>query len=1270
MTSVILKNRGRWVFFLAANMALVPLAPAFTPSQQPPENAPVPGNVVLALSVEFPTGLQASYTATSYTAATQYDGYFDNRKCYTYDTTNEVFKPVSAENFTTGACPLVGTNATAWSGNLLNWLTMTNIDQFRSVMTGGARDSFSSMSATYPGDTTDRTVLIRSFSDSNGNNNTYNPVKNFMVGTTIGVGGFGSTTFPTGIKYVRSSGYGSKMIVSAGNASSFVKMASITQQKNSCATTTAPVTSGTTSWCFNLRVEACVAVPAVGGNPAVGLEANCQNSYSGAPKPEGLIQNYSKTLRFAALGYLNLTGNTRNGGVLRSAMKNVNPLLAPNITNAAKEWNPTTGIMELNPDGGDATATGGVTQSGLMNYLNKFGYEAGYKGNDPVSELYYAALLYLRGKAPPAEYSSNPTAAEKDGFPVITGTNLLAGAARDPLINSCQKNFILGIGDINTHCDGNLPGSTKGSPNTTACPGALPIDSLNVQTLWSKVVALEPSLTDTNWVGGSSNGTPYMAGLAYWANTNDIRPDLSNDPNSSGKQTVATYWVDVLENITDVPTASKRKTQYWLATKYGGFRTDDKLVTGNNPNTSLNSWDAKNRSIPDTWFAGSTPGTMKTGLAAAFSDIASRAGTTSASSAAVTSNRQTSSSQNLYAGYIPRGWMGTVSACAPTKTALECANAPTWEASRWFKTTIPTFVDTPLTPATRKIFTSASGTPFASMPLQWASLNAAQKLILNASDSQGAARVSYLRGDRTNENGLFRKREDTLLGDIVNSGITYLSGPGPIYSGPNFPDHTTYRKSNKARPAVVYVGANDGMLHAFSGTDGKELFGYIPSTVFPTLPALTALNFQHKFFADSTPMVGDIQKSDSTWGTVLVGGLGAGGKGYYALDITSQSTFATATESTLSTTLPLWEFTATQDNDLGFTFNEAALDPVYGSNVQIAKVADSTTASGAWRVIVGNGFGSTAGRAALFMLDANTGTASTKLIADNVGPSNGLAAPRPVDTDNDGLIDTVYAGDMLGNMHKFQFSKLVGSNYVLAASGPAKAGAPASETGAWRYLGKIFSTGEPITTAPSVLPACDGNGWNVLFGTGKLNEDADYSDAATRGFYAVVDNNSSSSLTVAASSIAAITPAASTSGAFTTRSWAAPTLTGKKGWKMAFTGGERVLSNSTLPPDTGTVLFSTTKPTGDICTPGNTGYIMAVNLCTGNIGDMVFNGALVGGVALDSTGVIKVSNTYTDSVGKEKILCNQDDCKDPDGPSLLPKVPPRGRYSWRELLSK
>ena len=1222
------------VSFLAA--VFTP-AQAFTPVQQPTATSGVPGNVLLALSVEFPTGLQVSYTSSSYTVTQRYEGYFDNRKCYTYSTANEVFQPVSAQNVN-GSCPV----NTQWSGNLLNWLTMTNVDQFRSVMTGGTRDTFSSKAGTHPGDTTGRTVLIRSLSDRNS----YNPNKNLVVGTA-------GMPLAGGNKFVRSGGYGSKFIVS--NASNFADITAA-ERLATCAATPLPGAAGTSS-CFNIRVEVCVAV---GG----AVESNCNNGYSGVPKPEGLVQSYANKLRFAAFGYLNETGNNRSGGVLRSAMKSVGPVAATatGVTaNTATEWDTATGVMFDNPDPSDATASA-VTNSGLMNYLNKFGFAAGYKGNDPVSEMYYAAQLYLRGESPPTNYSDNLTAAYKDGFPVITGSNLKAGQSRDPIINSCQKNFILGLGDIYTHCDGNLPGSTKG----TSCVGGTPSDpgGLNVQNLWDITRGLE-GLGDTAWVGGSSNATPYIAGLAHWANTNDIRTGMS------GKQTISTYWVDVLENTNgqaSVAAASLVKSQYWLAAKYGGF--DTTLVTGNNPNTVPASWDANADGIPDNWYAGNTPTTMKSGLSKAFSDIANKAGAGSASSAAVTSTRQTSNSQIVYAGYDPANWTGTVRSCTPTQTADQCANSPVWEASRWFKTTSPTLVPTPLTPATRKIFTSwFDGTTFTEMPFQWASLNPAQQTVLNAGDSQGANRLAYLRGDRTNENTLFRKRSDTLLGDIVNSGVSFLTGSGPtVYSGPAFAGHSTYRATTKTRPPVVFVGGNDGMLHAFSGADGKELFGYIPGSVFTNLPALTALSFLHKYFVDSTPMVGDYQKTDSTWGTMLVGGLGAGGKGYYGLDISNQSAFAGSSEGTLSA-MPMWEFTAVQDADLGYTFNEPSLNPLTGAYLQIAKVADTGLATGQWRAIVGNGYGSTAGKAGLYLLNANTGAPATKLIADN-GPNNGLSAPTPVDTDRDGLIDTIYAGDLLGNLHKFQFSKASGLEYVLAKSGDS--------AGAWRYIGNVYASNQPITTAPSVTPACDGVGSLVAFGTGKLNESGDTADSATRGFYTVTDNAPSSALTVGETSLATITHVTSASS----RTWTTPNLTGKRGWKMLFTSGERVLSNSTLPPDTGAVLFATTKPTGDTCTPGNSGFIMAVGTCSGG---------QVGAWAVDSSGIIKVSPTYvnTDNT-KQVIVCNQDGCKPCAGPTCTPCVgptctpcvgsncpkelgksgAPRGRYNWREILGK
>lgn len=1206
----------------------------FTPLQQPPATAGVPGNLLLALSVEFPTGLQVSYTGATYSfkavVASRYQGYFDNQKCYTYSTVNEVFTPVSALT-STGSCPA----NTQWSGDVLNWLTMTNLDQFRSTMTGGTRDNFSSMSNASPGDTLTSTIVIRAFSDRNS----YSVVKT-LPATTLGV-----PSSPVNFEgqIVRSGGYGSKFLLRSNTT--FADMDS-TEQRRTCAATT--LSSGTT--CFNIRVATCLA--------AAGLEANCVTGYSGVAKPEGLIQEYSNKMRFGALGYLNQSSNDRSGAVLRSAMKSVGPTAITSTTtvaNTAKEWNETTGIIVANPDSADATASN-VTNSGLMNYLNKFGYTAGYKGLDPVGELYYASQLYLRGRAPPASYADfgTSTAAEiaayKDGFPVITGNNLLRGGTRDPIIQSCQKNFILGLGDIYTHCDGNLPGSLL-----AGCVGGIPIDpdGLNVTTEWNKVTALEGT---TAWVGGATNATPYMAGLAYWANTNDIRSDLA------GTQTISTYWVDVLENTNYQPTvaaASLLRSQFWLGAKYGGFELPG--TTNSSPNSLTSSWDANGDGIPDTWFAGSSPILLKEGLSTAFSKIAAASSGGSAGGAAASAPLQTNSSQILYTGYNPQNWTGSLRSCLPTQTPAQCSNTPQWESSKWFRTTIPTYVTpsyvtTPLTDITRKIFTSSNTPSFTTTVFNWSSLNTVQKAILSSTDSKGTERVSFLRGSRTYEGSLFRTRNGSLLGDIVNSGVRYLEGSEAVYSGTNFSGHAAYRTTNKTRTPVAYVGANDGMLHAFSTTDGKELFAYIPGAVFSNLPGLTARAFQHKYFVDSTPMVGDVQNG-ATWNTVLTGGLGGGGKGYYALNITDQTNFAGATEANLKS-IPIWEFTDQQDADLGLTFNEPSVDPVSGANSQIAKVADSNVATGVWRTIVGNGYGSIDGKSVLFMLDSLTGVASVKLEATD-GPSNGLSTPTPVDTNRDGLIDTVYAGDLTGKIHKFQFSKSSGSNYVVAKSGDT--------AGQWRYIGVVYNSGQPITTAPTVARSCDGTGYIVAFGTGKLNEDSDYQNTSARAFFSVKDSKPSSSLLVTQADLASIAFTTST-GTDPVRSWTTPDLTDKAGWYMNFTGGERILSNSTLPPDSGGVLFGTTKPSGDVCIPGNVGFNMLVDLCSGKETGLIKNGVSYGGVYVGSLGdgINKISNTVTNSAGKQAVISNQG----PTNLTIASRSAPKGRYTWREILSK
>lgn len=554
--------------------------------------------------------------------------------------------------------------------------------------------------------------------------------------------------------------------------------------------------------------------------------------------------------------------------------------------NTNREWDDS-GFLIVNPENTTDATNSSVSQSGVINYLNKFGYAAGYKGNDPVGELFYAAQLYFRNQSFPTNYTDNLTDARKDGFPVITSFS-------DPIVKTCQRNFILGIGDIYTHCDGNLPGSTSTFLNGT-CGTTAPTDSsINVNTLWTSVTSMQGS---TSWTGGATSGSPFMAGLAWWANVNDIRADLN------GKQTIATYWVDVLEN-NNGGAGIGAKSQFWLAAKYSS--TAKVLSSGSDPNSNVLSWDKNGDGRPDTLFAGNDPLTLKASLRAAFEDILSRSADSSASSAAVTSNRQTSSSQVIYAGYSPKDWTGGVRSCLPNQTATQCEASPVWEASRWFDTTYTAGASPKLNDSNRKIFTSnLTGTTFTETPFLWSSLIASQQSILNSTDSRGSDRVSYLRGSRALEGTTFRTRGAALMGDVVNSNVTYLAGSGPTYRGANFSSHGTYRAANATRPAVIYVGSNDGMLHAFDASNGKELWGYIPGSVFANLPSLTSQSFVHQYFV-GTPMVADTETGGTPpWRTMLVGGLGGGGKGYYALDISRQianasnQSFSTMTEAEL-----------------------------------------------------------------------------------------------------------------------------------------------------------------------------------------------------------------------------------------------------------------------------------------------------------------------------------------------------------------------------------
>ncbi|MFN3715837.1 MAG: pilus assembly protein, partial [Thiobacillus sp.] len=483
--------------------------------------------------------------------------------------------------------------------------------------------------------------------------------------------------------------------------------------------------------------------------------------------------------------------------------------------------------------------------------------------------------------------------------------------------------------------------------------------------------------------------------------------------------------------------------------------------------------------------------------------------------------------------------------------------------------------------------------------------------ILDAA-SVGQQRLEYLRGWSANEGsgvGQFRARTVSKLGDIIDSNPWYVGQPQAGYSDDDHPGYAAFRASRLARKPVIYLGANDGMLHGFdasfdpvtnlpTATSGNEVLGYVPARVFGKLSKLTSqtYNSSHQYYVNSSPMVGDADFSSTgaDWKTVLVSGLGQGGQGYFALNVTDPASFAESNAASLV----LWEFTDQDDRDMGYTFNQPTVNSLNKLSAQIVRMNNNK-----WAVVVGNGYNnteadgnaSTTGHAVLYILYlsntfSGTWTLGTDYIKITTGSGtlaspNGLATPLPVDTNGDGRVDLIYAGDLNGNMWKFDVSSASPASWGVANAGSPLFAAPA---------------GQPITSAPQVFPHPNG-GRMVLFGTGKFIETADASGPfATQTLYGVWDNGS----TVTLSDLVAQTVTDTVSGAgtsFRTVSSNAVNYAGTspaKGWFLNLPAtGETVPFNTLIK--SGLALFSSMIPSPDPCAFGGDGWLMALEPLTG-----------------------------------------------------------------------
>ena len=334
--------------------------------------------------------------------------------------------------------------------------------------------------------------------------------------------------------------------------------------------------------------------------------------------------------------------------------------------------------------------------------------------------------------------------------------------------------------------------------------------------------------------------------------------------------------------------------------------------------------------------------------------------------------------------------------------------------------------------------------------------------------------LDFIRGDRSNEfpNGVFMRKRTSILGDIIHSKPVYV---GPPSDNRTDNEYAEWAQDNADREARVYVGANDGMLHVFDAETGDEVYAYVPSMLMGKLASLAARPYKHRYFVDGEMSVRDAYFDDD-WHTVLAGSLGAGGKGFFVLDITDPD-LSSETATTGSDKKVLFEWDASADDDLGDSF----------SRPLIAQLND-----GDWYVVVGNGYNSLSGVAMLYLLNLDTLTI-TKISTDSGTHDNpnGLSSPSLLDINRDGKADYAYAGDIDGNLWKFDLSNADPDEWMEAYGRPLH---PAAGD-------------QAIVHAPQITRHPQ-NGYMLYFATGRLFWDADLYDTSVQSMYGIWDSGS------------------------------------------------------------------------------------------------------------------------------------------------------------------
>ncbi|HET7867958.1 MAG TPA: PilC/PilY family type IV pilus protein, partial [Burkholderiaceae bacterium] len=527
--------------------------------------------------------------------------------------------------------------------------------------------------------------------------------------------------------------------------------------------------------------------------------------------------------------------------------------------------------------------------------------------------------------------------------------------------------------------------------------------------------------------------------------------------------------------------ASELQDPMWYAAKWGGFQDTERIASGT-PGAA-DRWDAINNTtgavgpdgVPDNYFEVFNPSQLEQSLRRVFQDAAVASNT----APAVSSGQLVADSLKYVASFDPKRQNGDIKAFKVGGDGKFSSN-PEWSVgARFTALTAPGG-------AGRQVITNSQT---RGIRFDWATVSARaayKSLLLNGTqtmdDAQAERVLKFVRGDSSVEgsNGIRNRDQENILGPIVNASPWVQRPPSARLLNNRHPGYGSFAAAYRSREKLLWAAAGDGMLHAFNADRGEAIMSYVPEALAPRLKELTT-NASVQAFVDGSPFTADVDtnagvSTSPNWRTYVFGSLGRGGSGLFALDATDVAPLRAAEANAAN--IFKWQFTADDDPDLGHTLSDIAIEPGTGQAAPVVKLQD-----GRFALVFGNGYGSRDGRAVLFIVPVQGPDSAGswrgryyKIVLDS-GSGNGLSTATALDTNNDGRADTVYAGDLKGNLWKINIGSDTPANWgsaYLDGANPSPLYVATAANGTTR----LPITGAPQFSFPSV------GGIMVSFGTG------------------------------------------------------------------------------------------------------------------------------------------------------------------------------------------